>query len=210
MNKIEILQYFGTALSFAVCGILGLTKVIRDINGSQNISPQQKIKKCLIIRICAVLLFISAVGIITLYFINYHNTYKDLNWRRTESGNYISEINNDQNCTVISISEKMFQNADSIFEQEKKRYENKGFDVYYNKFSRRNERQLKKIMQSFTQKVPINYDVKNFFSVIITNTQPKYAGIELYIFAYTATADIKVSIIPAENKYVWCRIQKSQ
>ena len=202
MNKIEILQYFGTALSFAVCGILGLTKVIRDINGSQNISPQQKIKKCLIIRICAVLLFISAVGIITLYFINYHNTYKDLNWRRTESGNYISEINNDQNCTVISISEKMFQNADSIFEQEKKRYENKGFDVYYNKFSRRNERQLKKIMQSFTQKVPINYDVKNFFSVIITNTQPKYAGIELYIFAYTATADIKVSIIPAENKYV--------
>ena len=210
MNKIEILQYFGTALSFVVCGILGLTKVIRDINGSQNISPQQKIKKCLIIRICAVLLFISAVGIITLYFINYHNTYKDLNWRRTESGNYISEINNDQNCTVISISEKTFQNADSIFGQEKKRYENKGFDVYYNKFSRRNERRLKKIMQSFTQKVPINYDVKNFFSVIITNTQPKYAGIELYIFAYTATADIKVSIIPAENKYVWCRIQKSQ
>jgi len=210
MNKIEILQYFGTALSFAVCGILGLTKVIRDINGSQNISPQQKIKKCLIIRICAVLLFISAVGIIILYFINYHNTYKDLNWRRTESSNYISEINNDQNCTVISISEKMFQNADSIFEQEKKRYENKGFDVYYNKFSRRNERQLKKIMQSFTQKVPINYDVKDFFSVIITKTQPKYAGIELYIFAYTATADIKVSIIPAENKYVWCRIQKSQ
>ena len=210
MNKIEILQYFGTALSFAVCGILGLTKVIRDINGSQNISPQQKIKKCLIIRICAVLLFISAVGIIILYFINYHNTYKDLNWRRTESGNYISEINNDQNCTVISISEKMFQNADSIFEQEKKRYENKGFDVYYNRFSRRNERQLKKIMQSFTQKVPINYDVKDFFSVIITKTQPKYAGIELYIFAYTATADIKVSIIPAENKYVWCRIQKSQ
>ena len=210
MNKIEILQYFGTALSFVVCGILSLTKVIRDINGSQNISPQQKIKKCLIIRICAVLLFISAVGIITLYFINYHNTYKDLNWRRTESGNYISEINSDQNCTVISISEKMFQNADSIFEQEKKRYENKGFDVYYNKFSRRNERQLKKIMQSFTQKVPINYDVKDFFSVIITNTQPKYAGIELYIFAYTATADIKVSIIPAENKYVWCRIQKSQ
>lgn len=210
MNKIEILQYFGTALSFAVCGILGLTKVIRDINGSQNISPQQKIKKCLIIRICAVLLFISAVGIITLYFINYHNTYKDLNWRRTESSNYISEINNYQNCTVISISEKMFQNADSIFEQEKKRYENKGFDVYYNKFSRRNERQLKKIMQSFTQKVPINYDVKDFFSVIITNTQPKYAGIELYIFAYTATTDIKVSIIPAENKYVWCRIKKSQ
>ena len=210
MNKIEILQYFGTALSFAVCGILGLTKVIRDINGSQNISPQQKIKKCLIIRICAVLLFISAVGIITLYFINYHNTYKDLNWRRTESSNYISEINNDQNCTVISISEKMFQNADSIFEQEKKRYENKGFDVYYNKFSRRNERQLKKIMQSFTQKVPINYDVKDFFSVIITNTQPKYAGIELYIFAYTATTDIKVSIIPAENKYVWCRIKKLQ
>ena len=210
MNKIEILQYFGTALSFVVCGILGLAKVIRDINGSQNISPQQKIKKCLIIRICAVLLFISAVGIITLYFINYHNTYKDLNWRRTESSNYISAINNDQNCTVISISEKMFQNADSIFEQEKKRYENKGFDVYYNKFSRRNERQLKKIMQSFTQKVPINYDVKDFFSVIITNTQPKYAGIELYIFAYTAIADIKVSIIPAENKYVWCRIQKSQ
>ena len=210
MNKIEILQYFGTALSFAVCGILGLTKVIRDINGSQNISPQQKIKKCLIIRICAVLLFISAVGIIILYFINYHNTYKDLNWRRTESSNYISEINNDQNCTVISISEKMFQNADSIFEQEKKRYENKGFDVYYNKFSRRNERQLKKIMQSFTQKVPINYDVKDFFSVIITNTQPKYAGIELYIFAYTATTDIKVSIIPAENKYVWCRIKKLQ
>ena len=65
-------------------------------------------------------------------------------------------------------------------------------------------------MQSFTQKVPINYDVKDFFSVIITNTQPKYAGIELYIFAYTATADIKVSIIPAGNKYVWCRIQKSQ
>lgn len=120
MNKIEILQYFGTALSFVVCGILGLTKVIHDINGSQNISPQQKIKKCLIIRICAVLLFISAVGIITLYFIDYHNTYKDLNWRRTESRNYISEINNDQNCTVISISEKMFQNADSIFEQEKK------------------------------------------------------------------------------------------
>ena len=210
MNKIEILQYFGTALSFAVCGILGLTKVIRDINGSQNISPQQKIKKCLIIRICAVLLFISAVGIIILYFINYHNTYKDLNWRRTESSNYISEINNDQNCTVISISDKMFQNADSIFEQEKKRYENKGFDVYYNKFSRRNERQLKKIMQSFTQKVPINYDVKDFFSVIITNTQPKYAGIELYIFAYTATTDIKVSIIPAENKYVWCRIKKLQ
>ena len=80
MNKIEILQYFGTALSFVVCGILGLTKVIHDINGSQNISPQQKIKKCLIIRICAVLLFISAVGIITLYFIDYHNTYKDLNW----------------------------------------------------------------------------------------------------------------------------------
>ena len=210
MNKIEILQYFGTALSFAVCGILGLTKVIRDINGSQNISPQQKIKKCLIIRICAVLLFISAVGIIILYFINYHNTYKDLNWRRTESSNYISEINNGQNWTVISISEKMFQNADSIFEQEKKRYENKGFDVYYNKFSRRNERQLKKIMQSFTQKVPINYDVKDFFSVIITNTQPKYAGIELYIFAYTATTDIKVSIIPAENKYVWCRIKKLQ
>ena len=210
MNKIETLQYFGTALSFAVCGILDLTKVIHDMNGSQNISPQQKIKKCLIIRICAVLLFISAVGIITLYFINYHNTYKDLNWRRTESSNYISEINNYQNCTVISISEKMFQNADSIFEQEKKRYENKGFDVYYNKFSRRNERQLKKIMQSFTQKVPINYDVKDFFSVIITNTQPKYAGIELYIFAYTATTDIKVSIIPAENKYVWCRIKKSQ
>ena len=203
MNGIEILQYFGTALSFVVCGIFGLTKVIRDSNASQKISPQQKIKKCLIIRICAILLFMSAAGIIALYCIGYHNTYEDLNWQRTESGNYISEISKNRSCTVISLSEKMFQSADSIFEQEKKRYANKGFDVCYNKFSKRNERQLQKIMRNFIQKVPVNYDARNFFSLIITDTRSKHAGIELYIFAYSATADSKVSVIPAENKYVW-------